>query len=59
MQAICDNLFNGSAVPANSLTPNGSSKVSGLNDYEYNPEKAKELLLKYGSVKKAADSLSK
>ena len=44
MQAICDNLFNGSAVPANSLTPNGSSKVSGLNDYEYNPEKAKELL---------------
>lgn len=44
MQAICDNLLNGAAVPANSLTPNGSSKVSGLNDYEYNPEKAKELL---------------
>jgi ABC-type dipeptide transport system, periplasmic component len=31
-------------VPANSLTPNGERKVSGLEPYAYNPEKAKQLL---------------
>ncbi|MGL4372227.1 MAG: ABC transporter substrate-binding protein, partial [Turicibacter sp.] len=45
---IGESLFNGAAMPANSLTPDGGSKVSGLNDYEYNPEKALELLAEAG-----------
>ena len=28
----------------NSLSPNEATKATGLNDYDYNPEKAKELL---------------
>jgi ABC-type transport system substrate-binding protein len=44
MESISANLFNGGAVPANSLTPDGPDKVEGLNNYEYNPEKAKQLL---------------
>lgn len=44
MKAIGENLFDGTIIPANSLTPNGSDKVEGLNDYDYNPEKAKQLL---------------
>lgn len=44
MDAIAENLFKGAAIPANSLTPNEPTKASGLNDYKYNPEKAKELL---------------
>lgn len=44
METISKNLFNGAAIPANSLTPNGSSKVEGLDKYEFNQEKAKQLL---------------
>ncbi|NLJ91214.1 MAG: ABC transporter substrate-binding protein [Clostridiales bacterium] len=44
VDAICSGLFQGAATPANSLTPDGPDKVDGLNDYEFNPEKAKELL---------------
>ena len=44
MKSILDGIFEGAALPANSLTPDGADKVSGLNDYAYNPEKAKELL---------------
>lgn len=44
MEAIAQNLFKGAAIPANSLTPNEPIKADGLNDYAYNPEKAKELL---------------
>lgn len=44
MDAILEGIFEGSAEKANSLTPNGIDKVSGLNDYNYDPEKAKELL---------------
>lgn len=44
MQAIVDQLMGGKALLANSLTPNGDWKVDGLNNYEYNPEKAKQLL---------------
>ena len=43
-QAIVNNLFQGKAIAANSLVPNGAWKTSGLNDYAYNPEKAKQLL---------------
>ena len=44
MDSIAENLFKGAAIPANSLTPNEPTKVGGLNDYAYNPEKAQELL---------------
>lgn len=44
MAAIAENLFKGAAIPANSLSPNEATKASGLNDYDYNPEMAKELL---------------
>lgn len=44
MKTIGENLFDGTIIPANSLTPNGADKVEGLNNYDYNPEKAKELL---------------
>lgn len=44
MDSILEGIFEGAALPANSLTPDGADKVAGLNDYDYNPEKAKELL---------------
>jgi len=44
MESILQGVFDGAALPANSLTPDGPDKISGLNNYEYNPEKAKELL---------------
>jgi len=44
MDTITKTLLLGKAVPANSLTPNGAWKVSGLNNYSYNPAKAMELL---------------
>lgn len=44
MDSILEGIFEGSALPANSLTPDGADKVSGLNDYKYDPEKAKTLL---------------
>lgn len=44
MDSILEGIFEGAAIPANSLTPNGVDKVDGLNDYKYDPEKAKELL---------------
>ncbi|MFA6784795.1 MAG: ABC transporter substrate-binding protein [Sphaerochaeta sp.] len=48
MQAIVDSLMNGKAVTANSLSPNGGLKVANLNDYAYNPNKAKQLLKEAG-----------
>ncbi len=44
MASIAENLFKGAAIPANSLSPNEPTKATGLNDYAYNPEKAKALL---------------
>lgn len=44
MDAILEGIFEGAALPANSLTPDGADKVTGLNDYKYDPEKAKALL---------------
>ena len=48
MKSILDGVFEGAALPANSLTPDGADKVDGLNNYDYNPEKAKELLKEAG-----------
>jgi peptide/nickel transport system substrate-binding protein len=43
-KAIVDNVFGGFAVPADGLLPNGPFKSDKLNQYAYDPEKAKELL---------------
>ena len=48
MDALVASLLEGKAIVANSLTPNGDWKVNGLNDYTYDPEKAKELLKEAG-----------
>jgi len=48
MDIICATLFQGKAIPANSLTPDCVWKISGLNNYTYNPEKAKQLLKEAG-----------
>jgi peptide/nickel transport system substrate-binding protein len=43
-KAIVENVFGGYAVPADGLLPNGPFKSDKLNQYAYDPEKAKELL---------------
>lgn len=48
MDTICETLFSGAAVSADVLIPGASDKAEGLNSYEYNPEKAKELLAEAG-----------
>ncbi|MGN0349977.1 MAG: ABC transporter substrate-binding protein [Roseburia sp.] len=48
MDAICEGVLGGTGVPANSLTPDGADKVDGLNDYKYDPDKAKALLEEAG-----------
>lgn len=44
MKTICESLFQGAAVPADVLIPGAADKASGLNTYDFNPDKAKELL---------------
>ena len=44
MDEILEGIFDGAAEKANSLTPDGVDKVDGLNNYDYDPEKAKKLL---------------
>ncbi len=48
MEAIGESLFDGSVVAADSLIPNAEDKASGLNEYAYDPEKAKALLSEAG-----------
>ncbi len=48
MDTIVETLLEGKAIVANSMVPNGPWKAPGLNDYKYNPEKAKELLKEAG-----------
>lgn len=47
-EAIVENLFDGKAEVANSFTSPGDWLNSELTTYEYNPEKAKELLKEAG-----------
>ena len=44
MDTICETLFQGAAVSANSMAPDANLKSSSLNPYSYSPDKAKELL---------------
>ena len=44
MDTICETLFSGAAVAADVMIPGAADKAEGLNSYEYNPEKAMELL---------------
>lgn len=44
MEQVCESIFEGAAIPANSLTPNGASKAEGLDEYKFDQEKAKQLL---------------
>ena len=44
MDTIVDTLFEGKAIVADSMIPNGSFKAEGLNAYAYDPEKARALL---------------
>lgn len=44
MKTIVETLFNGKAVVADSMIPNGPWKAPGLNAYSYDPDKARALL---------------
>ncbi|MEG2481097.1 MAG: ABC transporter substrate-binding protein [Clostridia bacterium] len=44
MQAIIDGLMAGKASVASVMAPDGAWKPEGLNNYDYNPDKARELL---------------
>lgn len=48
MEALIDSLMDGKAIVATSLTPDGEWKVDGLTRYDYNPEKARQLLKEAG-----------
>jgi peptide/nickel transport system substrate-binding protein len=41
---LCKTILLDKAVPANNLTPNIEGKATGLNDYKYDPARARELL---------------
>ena len=43
-ETLCKTILLGKAVPANNLTPNIEGKATGLNDYKYDPQKARDLL---------------
>ena len=44
MDTIVETLFEGKAIAADSMLPNGPFKPEGLNPYAYDPDKARELL---------------
>lgn len=44
VEALMNSMFEGKATAANSLSPDGEWKVEGLNDYAYDPDKARQLL---------------
>ncbi len=48
MDTIVETLFEGKAIAADSMIPNGAFKAPGLNAYQYDPDKAKALLKEAG-----------
>ncbi len=44
METIVETLFEGKAIVADSMIPNGPYKAEGLERYAYDPDKARELL---------------
>lgn len=48
MDTIAETLFEGGAIPAVGLQPNGPNKPDDLNPYTYDPDKARELLAAAG-----------
>lgn len=48
METIVDTIFEGKAIVADSMIPNGAYKAEGLNPYSYDPDKARALLAEAG-----------
>ena len=48
MDTIVETLFEGKAIVADSMIPNGGFKADGLNAYSYDPDKARALLAEAG-----------
>ena len=48
MDTIVETLFEGKAIVADSMIPNGDFKAEGLNDYTYDPDKARAMLAEAG-----------
>lgn len=48
MDTIVETLFEGKAIAADSMIPNGGFKADGLNAYNYDPERARALLAEAG-----------
>ena len=48
MDTIVDTIFEGQAIRAVGLLPNGPNKPDDLNPYDYDPDKARELLAEAG-----------
>ena len=48
MDTIVETLFEGKAIAADSMIPNGAFKAKGLNPYKYDPDKARALLKEAG-----------
>ena len=48
MDTIVDTLFEGKAIVADSMIPNGAWKAPGLNQYSYDPDRARALLKEAG-----------
>ena len=48
METIVDTIYEGKAIVADSMIPNGAFKADGLEKYAYNPEKARALLADAG-----------
>lgn len=48
MDTIVETIYEGKAIAADSMIPNGSFKTDGLNTYNYDPDKARALLAEAG-----------
>ncbi|MBF0679841.1 MAG: peptide ABC transporter substrate-binding protein [Devosia sp.] len=48
MDTIAETIFEGAAIPADGLLPDGPNKPTDLNPYKYDPDKARALLAEAG-----------